>query len=84
MDRQVVMSFPSGGLNVRALDSTEIRPLANTQGARTPFWSPDSRAIGFFASADRTLNIVPALGGLRRRCVGRLAEAGAPPGTGTA
>ena len=35
---------------VRALDKTEARPLAGTEGADLPFWSPDSRSIGFFAS----------------------------------
>jgi len=34
---------------VRALDSAEAQPLAGTQGARRPFWSPDGRSIGFFA-----------------------------------
>src|SRR5262245_15398464 len=34
---------------VRPLNSTEGRPLAGTQGATFPFWSPDSRFIGFFA-----------------------------------
>jgi serine/threonine protein kinase/Tol biopolymer transport system component len=33
----------------QALNSTEARPLADTQGAAFPFWSPDSRFIGFFA-----------------------------------
>ncbi len=34
---------------VRALDSTESRPLEGTGGAMTLFWSPDSRYVGFFA-----------------------------------
>src|SRR5262245_1760439 len=34
---------------VRALDSSNTRALAGTQGAVFPFWSPDSRFIGFFA-----------------------------------
>ena len=34
---------------LRPLDDTEARPLAGTEGATFPFWSPDSRAIGFFA-----------------------------------
>jgi Tol biopolymer transport system component len=36
---------------LRPLDQTEARPLAGTEGATTPFWSPDSRSIGFFAGA---------------------------------
>ena len=32
---------------LRRLDQTEARPLAGTEGAAAPFWSPDSRSIGF-------------------------------------
>ena len=35
---------------VRPLDSLEARPLPGTEDARVPFWSPDGRFIGFFAS----------------------------------
>jgi serine/threonine protein kinase len=35
---------------VRALDSLKAQPLPGTDGAVQPFWSPDSRWIGFFAS----------------------------------
>lgn len=34
---------------VRALDAIEARQLAGTQGATSPFWSPDNRSLGFFA-----------------------------------
>jgi hypothetical protein len=34
---------------VRALDSLEAKPLAGTDYASWPFWSPDSLSIGFFA-----------------------------------
>src|SRR5580704_8904773 len=33
---------------VRALDSLVSQPLLGTDGAALPFWSPDSRTIGFF------------------------------------
>ncbi len=33
---------------VRALDSLDAKLLAGTDGAAWPFWSPDSRSIGFF------------------------------------
>jgi eukaryotic-like serine/threonine-protein kinase len=33
---------------VRPIDSLEARPLAGTDGAREPFWSPDGRYVGFF------------------------------------
>ena len=34
---------------LHAMDGTSTRPLPGTEGAALPFWSPDSRAIGFFA-----------------------------------
>jgi Tol biopolymer transport system component len=37
---------------VRSLAAAEAQPLPGTQGARRPFWSPDSRSIGFFAYTD--------------------------------
>ena len=35
---------------VRPLDSVQAQPLAGTEGASFPFWSPDSRVIAFFAA----------------------------------
>ena len=35
---------------LRPLDQAEARPLAGTEGATYPFWSPDSRSVGFFAA----------------------------------
>jgi Tol biopolymer transport system component len=35
---------------VRPLAVLEARPLAGTEGARFPFWSPDGRSLGFFAN----------------------------------
>ncbi|MDZ4803240.1 MAG: protein kinase [Candidatus Eisenbacteria bacterium] len=34
---------------IRALDQLDPRQLPGTEGAFYPFWSPDSRSIGFFA-----------------------------------
>jgi eukaryotic-like serine/threonine-protein kinase len=36
---------------IRALDTLAPQPLPGTDGARFPFWSPDSRYIGFFADS---------------------------------
>jgi Tol biopolymer transport system component len=36
-------------LYVRALDEARPRRLQGTEGAQYPFWSPDSRSLGFFA-----------------------------------
>ena len=35
---------------LRPLDTLTARTLAGTEGATYPFWSPDNRAIGFFAN----------------------------------
>ena len=34
---------------MRPLDATQGRPLANASALETPFWSPDSRQLAFFA-----------------------------------
>ena len=34
---------------LRPLDSVSHRPIPGTDGGTAPFWSPDSRSIGFFA-----------------------------------
>jgi serine/threonine protein kinase len=40
---------------VHSFDSLKPRLLAGTEGASSPFWSPDSRFIGFFRSRRRTI-----------------------------
>src|SRR5579862_2929310 len=46
---------------LRRLDSSEARPLAGvTEGNADPFWSPDSKAIGFF---DHGLKSIEVSGG---------------------
>jgi Tol biopolymer transport system component len=35
---------------IRRLDTLRIQPLAGTENAFLPFWSPDSRRVGFFAA----------------------------------
>ena len=48
-------------LYIRALDATAAQPLAGTEGAQYPFWSPDSRFVAF--GADQKLKKIEALGG---------------------
>jgi serine/threonine-protein kinase len=36
---------------LRALDSAEAKPIAGTDAAFSPFFSPDGRSVGFFAGA---------------------------------
>jgi serine/threonine-protein kinase len=45
-------SSPNGSVRLfaRDLDSFEIRPLAGTEGALHPFFSPDSRSLGFLTN----------------------------------
>jgi eukaryotic-like serine/threonine-protein kinase len=59
---------------VRPLDSTAAQPLAGTDSAVFPFWSPDSRSLGFFAGGK--LRIIDASGG----AVQTLADAPQPRG----
>ena len=63
-------------LFVRALDQFQSRPVDGTTGARYPFFSPDSRWIGFFA--DGQLFRVAVAGGPP------LAVCAAIPGLGAA
>src|SRR2546427_808740 len=51
--RQFVFVASGNGpsrLWLRALDATTAQPLAGTEGASFPFWSPDSKSVGFFAA----------------------------------
>ena len=62
--RRLVLNLIREGTNllyVRSLDSGELHALPGTNAARTPFWSPDGRFIGFFA--DNQLKVIPAAGG---------------------
>ncbi|NOT28063.1 MAG: serine/threonine-protein kinase [Acidobacteria bacterium] len=49
--RQIVFVASGDGaprLWLRPLDQATAQPLAGTEGAQYPFWSPDSRSVGFF------------------------------------
>ncbi|MCB1050364.1 MAG: serine/threonine-protein kinase [Acidobacteria bacterium] len=55
----------SGGtprLFVRPIHSAQAKALAGTETARSPFWSPDSQTIAFFAGGQ--LKSIPVQGGL--------------------
>ena len=51
-------------LYIRALDQLDTRPVADTDGAAAPFFSPDERWLGFFASGK--LKKVALAGGASR------------------
>jgi serine/threonine protein kinase len=48
----VFVALSSGGpkLWLRSLDSAVARELPGTENAQYPFWSPDSKSVGFFAN----------------------------------
>ncbi len=45
----IANSKAGSSLCVRSLAAVDARPIRGTDGARNPFWSPDSQSIGFFA-----------------------------------
>jgi serine/threonine protein kinase/Tol biopolymer transport system component len=57
----VATSSGNNMLWVRPLSGASAQPLAGTEGASNPFWSPDSRYLGFFAN--RKLKKIEASGG---------------------
>ncbi|HEX2453446.1 MAG TPA: protein kinase [Vicinamibacterales bacterium] len=59
---------------LRSLESGSSRPIAGTEGAADPFWSPDGQSVGFFA--DGKLKRVAVDGG----SVQTLANAPGPEG----
>jgi len=62
--KRIAFVAATEGKNVlwmRALDTDSAQPLAGTDGAQYPFWSPDSRYLGFFAGGK--LKKIEATGG---------------------
>jgi serine/threonine protein kinase len=63
---------------VRSLDSPTSRPLNGTEGAGTPFWSPDGRFLAFTVSprGNRLLKVPVAGGPPQTLCDSDVAAAG--------
>ena len=76
-DGKMLVVSASTGPNVylwlRYLDSDRFERLPGTEGAFRPFWSPDSRQIGFFAG-DKLKKVPSAGGTVQTLC-------SVPPGT---
>jgi hypothetical protein len=62
------VAFNEGHLQIwiRSLASVVARPLAGTEGGVSPFWSPDSKYIGFFAPSTGELKKIDPSGGSAR------------------
>jgi eukaryotic-like serine/threonine-protein kinase len=58
---KLVFAAAQGGLWLRDLGALDWRRLPGTEGASTPFWSPDSRYVGFLV--DGTLRKIDTSGG---------------------
>jgi serine/threonine protein kinase len=81
--RQIVFVASGDGASrlwLRSLATTSAVPLAGTDGATGPFWSPDGRSLGFFAG--NALMRLDLGGGTRKRWQGWRAPA-VGPGTRT-
>lgn len=75
--KKIVFIATSAGrpqLWLRRLDAVSARPLAGTEFASMPFWSPDNRSVGFFANSG--LRAVDIEGGV----VQKIADAVVPGG----
>ncbi len=48
---------------LRALDATDALAIEGTEGASFPFWSPDSRSIGFYNPGRGRIERVDLAGG---------------------
>ncbi|HYR42185.1 MAG TPA: hypothetical protein VER98_04115, partial [Terriglobia bacterium] len=75
--RRLVFLASSEGksqLWVRPLDTLAAQPLAGTDGASYPFWSPDSASVGFFA--DRKLKRIDIVGGASQALANAIAGRG--------
>ena len=60
----VYVGIRSGShIYVRRIDQLEARPIPGTLGARQPFFSPDSRFVGFWATAAGEIRRVALTGG---------------------
>jgi len=65
--RRLAFAYPDANgrsmLWVRGLDSLDAQPLAGTEDAQMPFWSPDGRYLAFRAGPDSQLKRVDVTSG---------------------
>ena len=65
---------------IRSLGALTARALPGTEGARSPFWSPDSRSVGFFANHE-VKTVLMSGGAPAVLCDVRMDTAAPPSGT---
>ncbi len=53
---------------IRSLDAASGQPVAGTEGANFPFWSPDGRFVAFITSDGKLKRITPSGGSLLTIC----------------
>jgi Tol biopolymer transport system component len=75
--RRIVIHGSDRSLWLRSLDQVSVQRLSETAGGTQPFWSPDSRSVGFFA--DGKLKKIDVVGGLPVT----LCDVGPNPGGGS-
>jgi Tol biopolymer transport system component len=61
---------------MRRLDEEEARPVAGTEGAENPFWSPDGRSLAYF-SQNKLMRIELESGAVQVVCNAELGRGGA-------
>jgi len=83
--RQIAFAAKDGDVTrlwLRQLDSEVAKPMPGTDGAADPFWSPNSRSIGFFTTT--SIKRVDVEGGLVRVISARQALPGSGGGSWSA
>ena len=65
-DGESVAFIQNQRLWIRDLAQVEAREVPDTEGATQPFWSPDSRRIGYFVPLTRELQTVGIVGQSKR------------------
>ncbi len=68
----VINTTGAGGLWIRDMDTIEWRRLPGTEGAASPFWSPDSKFLAF--AVQNQLKKIDISGGPAQTCWATVSE----------
>jgi Tol biopolymer transport system component len=61
--RMVAINW-AGQLEIRSLETGDVRTLRAAETPRSPFWSPDGRTVAYFSREERKLKTIPAGAGV--------------------